>query len=203
MKSKIKIVLYICLFISALVLLWFISDTYAVFETNSNGTANIPVGGWVIKLNSVDISSGQTVSFVVNNFNYSENAHIESGKIAPGRSGYFDVVLDPDGTDVSIRYDVTLDLEGDYEDNITYYVVTNGQSAIRTGENTYSGVIDLNDIDNGDVATLRIVVEWVNNSSYDDSDTELGLSNNPSISIPAEINVIQYFGETLVPYVSE
>ena len=180
-----------------------ISTTYAVFETNTNGTANLSVGSWVIKLNSVDISSGQTINFSVNNFNYSNNSHVANGVIAPGRTGYFDLLLDPDGTDVSIRYDITLDLEEDYGENVTYYVSTNIGTAIQTDESTYSGVIDLSDIDNGDVARLRIVVEWVNNTTYNESDTNLGLTPNNNISIPAQIVVSQYLGETIVPYTPE
>ena len=95
-----------------------------------------------------------------------------------------------------------LDMEEEYADNITYYVTTTDGTTIRTAEDTYSGIIDLNSIDNGDVATLRIVVEWVDNGSYNESDTALGLENNSSISIPAQINVVQYLGETIEEYSS-
>ena len=203
MKSRVKIILYIVLFVVAMALIYCVSSTYAVYETITNGTANLDIGSWLIRLNSVDISSGETISFNANNFTYSNSSHIANGVIAPGRSGYFEVIIDPDGSDVSIRYDITLDMEEDYGDNITYYVDTNNGSAIRTGESTYSGVLDLSEIENGDVATLRIVVEWLDNSAYDEHDTELGLTPNNNITIPAEITVVQYLGETIVPYVGE
>lgn len=203
MNARVKIILYVVLFVAAMVLVYCITSTYAVYETVTNGTANLDIGSWVIKLNSVDISSGETISFSANNFTYTDSSHIADGVIAPGRSGYFELIIDPDGTDVSVRYDITLDLEEDYGDNITYYVDTNNGTAIRTGESTYSGVLDLEDIEDGDVATLRIVVEWVNNIAYDEHDTELGLIPNNNITIPAEITVVQYLGETIVPYVGE
>jgi hypothetical protein len=202
MKINIKTMLYIGVLILFVISIYLISETYAVFETNSNGTADFSIGSWVIHLNSIDISSGETVSFSINSFNYSDSSHIANGVIAPGRSGYFDLILDPDGTDVSVRYDITLDMEEEYADNITYYVTTTDGTTIRTAEDTYSGIIDLNSIDNGDVATLRIVVEWVDNGSYNESDTALGLENNSSISIPAQINVVQYLGETIEEYSS-
>ena len=91
--------------------IYLIKETYAVFETTGTGTADFSIGSWVINLNSIDISSGQTVSFSINSFTYSDSSHIANGVIAPGRSGYFDLILDPDGTDVSVRYDITLDME--------------------------------------------------------------------------------------------
>ncbi len=202
MKINIKTMLYIGVLVLLIASIYLIKETYAVFETTGTGTADFSIGSWVINLNSIDISSGQTVSFSINNFTYSDSSHTANGVIAPGRSGYFDLILDPGGTDVAVRYDITLDMEQEYADNITYYITTTDGTTIRTGENTYSGIIDLNSIDNGDVATLRITVEWIDNGSYDETDTLLGLANNPSISIPAEINVIQYLGETLEEYSS-
>ena len=202
MKINLKTMLYIGVLILLIASIYLIKETYAVFETTGTGTADFSIGSWVINLNSIDISSGQTVSFSINSFTYSDSSHTANGVIAPGRSGYFDLILDPDGTDVAVRYDITLDMEQEYADNITYYVTTTDGTTIRTGENTYSGIIDLNSIDNGDVATLRITVEWIDNGSYDETDTLLGLANNPSISIPAEISVIQYLGETLEEYSS-
>lgn len=203
MKINIKTILYIGVLILLIASIYLIKETYAVFETTGTGTADFSIGSWVINLNNIDISSGQTVNFSINSFTYDENSHIANGVIAPGRSGYFDLILDPDGTDVAVRYDITLDMEEEYADNITYYVTTTDGTTIQTGESTYSGIIDLSSIDNGDTATLRIIVEWVDNGSYDESDTELGMQNNSSISIPAQINVIQYLGESLEEYSRE
>ena len=202
MKINVKVMLYIGALILIVASVYVIKESYAVFETLGSGTADFSIGRWVINLNNIDISSGQTLSFSINSFNYSDSSHIANGVIAPGRSGYFELVLDPSGTDVAIRYDIVLDMEQEYEDNITYYVTTTDGTTIQTGPNTYSGIIDLDSIDDGDTATLRIVVEWVDNASYNESDTLLGLANNPSISIPAEITVVQYLGESLQEYSS-
>ena len=201
MDKKVKIMLYAVTITLIVIGAYVFKSTYAVFETEANGEADFQVGSWIIKLNEIDISSGQTVNFTINSFVYTENSHVKNGCIAPGRSGYFDVILDPSGTDVAVRYDITLDIDGEYEDNILYYITTEDGSMIRSNVNTYSGVIDLDSIDNGDVATLRVNLEWNNNSSYNESDTELGIVRNNSISIPAQINVVQYLGETITEYV--
>lgn len=200
MGKKIKIVLYIVTAILAIMSAHILKSTYAAFETDATGKADFQVGKWIIKLNEFDISSGQTINFTINSFVYTENSHIKNGCIAPGRSGYFDVVLDPSGTDVAVRYDITLDIDGEYEENIKYYITTTDGSMIKTNADTYSGVMDLGSISNGDVATLRINLEWDNDSLHDESDTEMGIIRNNSISIPVQITVIQYLGETITEY---
>lgn len=202
-KNKIKIILYLLVIVSLGLTFYIISDTYALFERNADGSANLDIANWVIKLNNIDISSGETISFTLDNFRFATNSHVANGYIAPGRDGYIDIILDPAGTEVSVRYDITLALDGDYEENLTYNVESNDGITIRTGENTYSGVIDFSSIEDGDTATLRINLEWVDDLLYDESDTELGLVRNNSIRIPASITVVQYLGETLAEYVEE
>lgn len=203
MDKKIKIALYVMTFVLICISAYIFKDTYAIFETDSTGEATFDIGSWVIKLNELDISSGQTVNFSMNNFNYTTNSHVKNGVIAPGRSGYFDVVLDPTGTDVSVRYDITLDIPDEYMDNIIYYITTDDGNTVRTDENVYSGVLDLESIRNGDIATLRVNIEWINDSNYDEQDTKLGIVPNNKISIPASITVIQYLGEEIHEYVIE
>ena len=39
---------------------------------------------------------------------YIENEHMKEGVIAPGREGYFDLVIDSSNTEVSFRYDISV-----------------------------------------------------------------------------------------------
>lgn len=95
--------LYILSILLVCVSVLIVSNTYSVFESNASGESDLPIGKWYIRLNDIDISSGQLINFSMNNFVYSDNDHVRDGYIAPGRSGYFDVVLNPTGTDVAIR----------------------------------------------------------------------------------------------------
>ena len=201
--KKVKIILYIMFFSLLIISAFIFKDTYAVFETNTNGASNFDIGRWIIRVNELDISNGQTVNFSMDSFTYTDNIHIRDGYIAPGRSGYFDLVLDPTGTDVSIRYDITLNIPDELSDNISCYVTTNDGNTVRTADNVYSGILDLNSITSGGMATLRVNIEWANNSDYDNLDTQLGIIKNNKISIPASISVIQYLGEELEEYNEE
>ena len=195
-KSKLWILFIIAFCLTAYIII----DTFALFESNFNESTNVAIGKWTIKLNNNDITNGTTVEFPIENFTTNENNHTTSGYFGPGSSGYFDVVLDPGDTDVSIRYDITLDIAEDLPGNISYYLSVDGNSMTRTGEFTYSGVLDIEDIDDGVTPTLRINIAWNDIGSYNESDTNLGIVYNNNITIPVIVHVIQYLGEPILPY---
>jgi hypothetical protein len=178
------------------VLLLVIYNSYGLFENNATALEENPVGGWTINLNDILISETGETDINVDEFVYEDSTTINNGYIAPGRSGYFDLILDPSGTDVAIQYEITFNLDDAYEDNITYSVdMLSGDSATQVDENTYIGVITLDDIDEGETISLRVHVSWVNDETLNDSDTQLGIVLNNKIVIPINIKLIQYLGE--------
>lgn len=199
MKTKFKLWLLVILFF--ILSIYLVADSYALFETNSSGEANSTIGKWVIKISDVLISDNQMEEFSVDNFVYETNDNIADGYIAPGRNGYFDIVLDPTGTDVAIRYDLSFDNEQTYGDNIKYSVtLLTGEETIKTGPNTYSGIVTLDQIEQNTKITLRINLTWESERNYDHNDTILGMTENAKIRIPVGISVNQYLGETITPY---
>lgn len=199
MKTKFKLWLLVILFF--ILSIYLVADSYALFETNSSGEANSTIGKWVIKISDVLISDNQMEEFSVDNFVYETNDNIADGYIAPGRNGYFDIVLDPTGTDVAIRYDLSFDNEQTYGDNIKYSVtLLNGEETIKTGPNTYSGIVTLDQIEQNTKITLRINLTWESERNYDYNDTTLGMTEDAKIRIPVGISVNQYLGETITPY---
>lgn len=197
-NDKLKLWILFLVFLS--ITAYLISSSYALFETDASGDKEIDIGKWIIKLNDIDISTGTSNTFTVDSFTYTPNTHIKNGYIAPGRSGYFDIILDPAGTEVSVRYDVTLSPATELEDNILYSVTTSNGDIVMTGPNTYSGVFSISQIENEETLVLRINLDWTNDVDYNETDTELGLVWENSISVPVEVYVAQYLGETLVEY---
>src|SRR5574344_54947 len=132
--NNIKSKLWILVLISAIVLIVTIGGTYALFENNGTGATDIRVGKWVIKLNTIDISPGITQTFNINDITYTENTNLANGYIAPGRSGYVDILGDPAGTEVAVRYDITFNCEeNNYPENISFSVQDlSGGNAIKT-----------------------------------------------------------------------
>lgn len=178
------------------VLILVVCNSYGLFENNATATEQNPVGGWTINLNDILISESGQTTINIDEFVYDSSTTINDGYIAPGRSGYFDLILDPSGTDVAIKYEITFNLDELYEDNITYSVdMLSGESATQVDENTYAGIITLDDIDDGETISLRVHVNWLNDETLNDPDTELGIVLNNKISIPINIKLVQYLGE--------
>ena len=100
-------------FISILMLIFTIYklvDTYAIFESNVSGNVKVENAKWIINVNNTNISSGINEDFVIDHINVGQSNKSEQGKLAPGLSGDFNIVIDPKNTDVSIKYEISFDL---------------------------------------------------------------------------------------------
>jgi len=177
-------------------------DTLALFETDTIGTGEEPIGKWIIKVSGKDITTGTSEEIVIDSFVYTPNQHVESGYIAPGGSAYFDLVIDATDCDVAVKYTLNFDLsDTDYEDNIRFEI--DGLETIgivQTGEHDYTGVISLSQIENDETLSLRIYVYWDDDANYNASDTEIGTVYGNSLKVPIGFHAIQYLGETITPY---
>ncbi len=197
MKSKI---LYITCAIMIFVTIYEITNTYGLFESNINMDVDSKVATWNILINDTNIGKSET--FTIDNFISEEDSTVASGKIAPGTSGYFNINIDPSTTQVSIRYDLTFDFSKlDNLFTITKVEEKNGYNLIKTGPNTYSNVITLNEIKENKTNNIRVYIKWDNNEENNDKDTEIGLIENNTLNIPVSITVLQYSGEKIEPYV--
>ena len=189
-----------------------IISSFAKYSTNATATMQKNAGAWVIKVNNQNItsSSGAVQNFVIGDLVYPENQYVVENKLAPASSGYFDIVIDPTGTSVAIRFDVTLDIQNlDEYDSIGFtdaFRVIEGEEdsegLVRTGINTYSGIIDLDDIEDEIESTIRFYIGWEEEEtqSGDESDTQIGLTPGVSTDLPVTVVVTQYLGEQLIPY---
>lgn len=197
MKSKI---LYITCAIMIFVTIYEITNTYGLFESNINMDVDSKLATWNILINDTNIGKSET--FTIDNFISEEDINAASGKIAPGTSGYFNINIDPSTTQVSIRYDLTFDFSKlDNLFTITKVEEKNGYNLIKTGPNTYSNVITLNEIKENKTNNIRVHIKWNNNEENNDKDTEIGLTENNTLNIPVSITVLQYSGEKIEPYV--
>ncbi len=191
--------LYLICFIFLLVTIFTIVDSYGLFESENTFLVDSDIARWNVVINGSDIKYNDT--FVVDKVNLVDNDNVLSGKIAPGSLGYFDIVIDPSGSDTAIRYDVTFDFSS-LNSNIVVSSIEEVYSGnlIRTGDDTYSKVITLDDILNNISNTIRVYIKWDNNEDNNDSDSEIGSIINNYISIPVTVSVSQYLGEDIVSY---
>ena len=102
-------------------------------------------------------------------------------------------------TDVSIKY--TLEIIDKNVDNNKFLEISNinnsTNSLIQTGENTYVGVITLEELKNKTITTLTFDVLWPLGDDVDPYSDEVNSSSN---FLEINFSVEQYKGEVITPY---
>lgn len=182
-----------------LILIFFVVETYGLFESERTNTTSIGIAKWQVKINEDNINGSET-QFVINEINWESSQNVKEGKVAPGMSGYFDIVIDPNDTETSIRYDITFDFSNLDEDQFTIdeIVEIDDKPIVHTDIYTYSNIITLDDINDGETNTIRVYISWVNDEDNNDKDSELGKVYNNKLEIPVTVEITQHTdGETL------
>lgn len=201
MKKNKKIALIVLLFIVLVaIIIYAIITTYATFRSEFSGNMEMENATWKIIVNNTDISSQTVKNFTIDKINVDKSEGVEDGKLAPGSKGNFNILIDPTETDVSVKYELKINTEYLDETNIKIESVNetlHSNALIRTGENAYTGVIQLKDIQNGMNNNIQINIIWEDD---EDQDMNVGEVPNNQIKIPVELKVSQYLGETIEEY---
>lgn len=184
-------ILYLLFSILALITVYSIIDTYGLLESKNKLEVSQNLAKWEIIINGTDIKSGE--KFVVDRINVEDNENVLNGKLAPGVKGYFDIEIDCTNASVSILYSITFDFSKISDSFVVEKVEeTTSGNLIRTGENTYSKVINLNEKNN-----IRVYIKWDNKDENNEEDSQIGLKKDNYINIPITISALQYLGEEI------
>ena len=147
---KRKHFIYILAFLSFVLCIFFIQESYAKYLTSTSENASINVARWRILVNNKDIREGNTADAVIVPV-FDGNENIASGIIAPTSEGYFDLVIDATEADVSFKYNINFSVNDDsaVSDLVaTKYSINNGN------------VVDLNR-DNMLYGMMKKIVLWI------------------------------------------
>ncbi len=161
--SKIKLVVA-CL--SLFLLIGIVQDTYAKYNTEATGDANVNISRWQISINNQDIISNSFITNVITPVMIS-NQHVKNGTMAPLSEGYFDLVINYANVDVSFAYDITTEislLSSVTDLQVTGYSENGGTVIPLSGSLDIDGSILLSEPVR--TKTIRIYITW------DDSLTE-------------------------------
>lgn len=102
----------ICIFFIA-------SYTLSRYVNTTSGSAGIGIAKFKVNVN--DISVIENKSFELK---FSETSNFASKKVAPNNSGYFEIIIDPTGTEVSLEYEFKFKLDNLDEDfKLQYYTI--------------------------------------------------------------------------------
>lgn len=177
-----------------------IVSTYALFESKVQKNVKAEIGKWRIKVNSSDITNPTTQNFTINTFNISQSPYIQENKIAPGMDCTFDIEIEPQDTQVSVRYDITIDSSKLVNKSIVLNRVVeknNNNIIFRTAENVYTGIIPLEMISTNYLDIVEIFFSWENIEENNEEDTKIGTVYNSNLNIPISVTFSQYLGETI------
>lgn len=217
LNFKIKI---LSVFIPMCLMLCFMSNTYSRYVAGTTGNVKMSFAQWQILVNDSDITNNSSSSIVSRPI-INENKYVESNKIAPASSGYFDISIDPSNVDVSFNYSITLDvlnenipdliitkyaiLDIDYDekDAITYKNIENNviqgsldveNIATESDEVIASGSDEINE-NSFKPFIIRICFEWYegeNENMNDEVDSSIGNNTeNNDLEIEAKIKFEQ------------
>ena len=186
-RKFVLLIACICLFLSVTTL----QDTYAKYTSAVNETTDITVARWRILVNNFDIRSSSTTSNLITPV-FAGTTNIASGVIAPTATGYFDIVVDASGADLSFTYTITISNAVDsLVDDIIVTSCTMNGSPLTVANGVITGTIGLQD---QRVNTIRVFIEWLDGAGEtmnNAADTSTTLAEESIAKINVNANFIQ------------
>ena len=191
MKIKKKIMFFValmCLFYCVSLM----QSTYAKYVTTAETNATFTIARWSILINDQDIKENSNfTNLIVPEFNGTEN--IKEGVIAPTAKGYFDIVIDGNGTDVSYTYNVTIDYDTSNSVDdliITKYTIDDINYVYTMGDPIVDDV--LVNAENKKTE-MRFFVEWNDNAETQtmNNANDTAVTGDGSAAFRVNVNVIQ------------
>ena len=174
--------------------------TYTSFESLIDANASVPISQIKIYINGEDVvanTGSLNNNILLDNVEFT-STHTREGKISPGTTGTISLELDATESEVAILYEFELvDKEVDDDKYLTFTSVTSSDTIVRTGADTYSGILTMSDIENDKIVNLEIDFEF---DSLVDIEGIENDDHNYSDLFDINFHAVQYRGETLVPY---
>lgn len=168
-----------------------IMKSFGVFQTIYSEDNDLNIAKWHINVNNYDLNNTEN-TFYIDNITYRNNSGVVAGRFAPGVTGEFLLEIDPNDTEVSFQYNLSIDLSGSQYSQIhidSIEGVNNTNLVLNNG--VYSRVFTLSEIQNEKVDTIKVTFSWDNNDVNNESDSELGMSDG-NFNIPINISFSQY-----------
>ena len=191
---KRKHFIYILAFLSFVLCIFFIQESYAKYLTSTSENASIIVARWRILVNNKDIREGNTADAVIVPV-FDGNENIASGIIAPTSEGYFDLVIDATEADVSFKYNINFSVNDDsaVSDLVaTKYSINNG-NVVDLNRDNQSITNEVLQANNTAPIYIRVYVIWDDgeNSAMDNTADTEATKNGKTAKMNVNLSFIQ------------
>ena len=166
--------------LSVLVLLLAVCfTTYAIYRSNANGNGSVKAAAWSVKLGTNDFDSA-TYTFTAANITWTTLTGYNN-TIAPGSTGYIEIPVDADGSEVDVLLTATLG-SATLPDGMTVELAS-GAGSQTIGYNATEGSME---------TTVRINIAWSGaESDTTAKDTTDKTAAATTISIPVTLTAKQ------------
>lgn len=168
------------------------ASSFAVFETNLDTENDLDIANFHIFVNDYDLGVNNT--FYIDDITYTNNEGVSEGKFAPGVTGEFILEIDPKDTEVSVLYELNIQMDERYPQIKLDSVEGIDGTILTKKDNIYSNIITLDDITNGKTNKIKVVFSWEDNEENNESDSTLGFDGTGVMEIPINIKFNQYMG---------
>jgi len=182
------------LFLILLVLLFGqLLTTYGVFETDVQVGTETPIAAWQINVNSVQLTD-EPQMFEVTDVYWQTSPDVLPGRAAPNLKAYFDIIIDPAGTEVGIEYELNIAFSELVNEQIFVQSVQDADQNDLTEVDfeTYVGTLSLEDVLNEEEEVIRVSFIWEHDEENNEIDSSMAEVFETEFSIPVYIRVLQY-----------
>lgn len=199
MKGKKKdlsftIIFFICITLS---LIFLFQSSYAKYRKQVSGDTSFSIAQWNIVLNDENIQGKTTLENSISP-TYDKNDYVNDNVIAPGSTGYVDLIINSSNVDVTFNYSLTTSIpdESAVKDlKITHYQV-NPEYATSTKKeyDATSGPLTGTIIHNTETTTIRLYIIWddtITNIMDNATDTSVATNTENIALIKTTINFTQ------------
>ena len=140
-------------------ILFIASYTLSRYAGATLGTSTIDIAKFNVSVNNINIKDSTPIQF-----DFSDSKTFTSRKIAPNSKGYFEFTINPNGTEVSLEYEIKFILDELDEDfKLTYFTVNDSTTHYDiTDKNIVKNDLLLPSIETGfkDSDKINIKVYW-------------------------------------------
>lgn len=174
---------YNLVYVLIAVLFLTIPTTFSRYTISGEGETRVNIAKWQIAINGENLAQNSTLSDKID-LVYS---HQKNGIILPGETGYFDIILDPTGTEVSVQYEISIDLDNMPENLIlTGYTLNDGEVTAVPNNKTFVDEIYISNLlklDSSSKQAYRIYWLWTGSS-------EITIDENYFINVNARVRQV-------------
>lgn len=187
-----KLLPFLALF-SIIILFSTVIGTYAIFETDVDTGTQTAIGAFKISLNGDDLT-GTDNTFNVTSVNWGTNDNVLPGRASPGLSAYFDIEIDPTGTEVAVDYEVELDFASLNNPSIQFVSIKDSLNNDLTviSPNVYGGSLTIAEVLANTKETIRVNFTWIDDDQNNAADSTHVNQLNSQINIPVIVRVSQH-----------